>query len=78
MITFLYPNKDYNEFVPAKKTAEYVPGQAIKHYLQELHLIGTRLRCKMLLVGGYPTPLRMTYVPKDGDTIKMVRVSAMS
>lgn len=53
---------------------EHVPGKMLRMYfheasLAEYHLMGLRLRCKMLNQNFIP--LRLTHVPKPGDTIFM-------
>lgn len=55
-----------------------VPGKNLHQYLKELHLNDLRTHCSMLKVPSNER-LRVSYEPKAGDVIKMVRAGkAMS
>jgi len=48
----------------------YVPGQPLRVYLRQRHLISERLRSRLI---DFCTrrPLRMAHVPRPGDIIEM-------
>lgn len=54
-----------------------IPGKTLQRYLQDYNMMGRRLQCRLLL-GKQRLPIRMSYIPRPGDVIRMVRTRALS
>ncbi len=55
------------------RSVSYRPGLMLQRYLQQLNLIGMRMRCALVVNGKR---VRMSYVPRLGDVIGLLPVNA--
>jgi hypothetical protein len=72
MIKVVYPAPNGAEHAFITKELEHVPLKSMKHYLHDLHAVALRQRCRMVVEGKGET-LRLSYVPNDGETIKLLK-----
>ena len=56
------------------KKASHRPGMALRYYLKEASLIAMRSRCRLSNEAGQK--IRMSYVPKAGETIRLAQPGA--
>lgn len=72
MITIVYPAPNGAERPYVTAEVPFVENKAIKHYLHELRIVAMRMRCRMV-VDGRDSTLRLSYVPNDGETIRLLK-----
>lgn len=66
----VHPNSHVAGLALNQEDIDVVPGKTLQHYFRERHLIGTRLRCRVVRDVD-KQPLRLSYIPQAGDVIVM-------
>ena len=80
MICIVHPNKHTRAaFEEERVNLPWVEGKSLKMYLREAKLAGLKTGCRadVLNGAGYPERIKTSYVPKDGDIIRLRRVRSM-
>lgn len=62
---------------PVVLTLEVMQNKTLHQYLREQRLNDLRTRCRTTL-DPRNTPLRLSYIPKPGDVVRMERTKSLS
>lgn len=79
MICITHPSR-YGQGAPEEHTnLPWVEGKMLKTYLNEARLTGLKTHCRADVTNenGYPQRIKVSYVPKDGDAIRLRRVRSV-
>ena len=81
MITIIHPNRHSRsiEVDGEKLQVPFVDGQQLTVYLRNSNLSGLRKHCRIeaTVASKYFSKVRGSYVPKDGDVIRLRRVGSI-
>lgn len=81
MICIVHPNKHTNGALEDDRVnLEWADGKTFRMYLKEAGLSGLKKHCRadVLNADGCPVRIRTSYIPKDGDVIRLRRTRSIA
>lgn len=80
MICIIHPNKHTRgAYGDERVDLEWAGGKTLKMYLNDAGLAGLKTHCRadVLNSEGLPERVRSSYVPRDGDVIRLRRIRSV-